>query len=156
MQEGLLHDGELKDCELFTKDCTVTQCFKWQQYGHTAKICNGRRSCTFCAKEHDYRSPTQQTPSSHSCSNCKGKHTTWTKLCPVQAAQASKASAAYAARPSLYKIPANFTPDLPCPPTSPPCPFQSQAFQTQLTPSCQETYCEIAGAEVPNHKLWFI
>jgi hypothetical protein len=24
VQEGLLHDGELKDCELFIEDCTMT------------------------------------------------------------------------------------------------------------------------------------
>jgi hypothetical protein len=30
VQEGLLHDGEPKDCELFIEDCSLTQCFKYQ------------------------------------------------------------------------------------------------------------------------------
>ncbi len=28
VQEGLLHNEELNDCELFIKDCTVTQCYR--------------------------------------------------------------------------------------------------------------------------------
>ncbi len=28
VQEGLLHDRELKDCELFIEDCTMTQCYQ--------------------------------------------------------------------------------------------------------------------------------
>jgi hypothetical protein len=30
VQEGLFHDGELKDCELFIEDCILTQCFHCQ------------------------------------------------------------------------------------------------------------------------------
>jgi hypothetical protein len=28
VQEGLLHDRELRNCELFIEDCTMTQCYK--------------------------------------------------------------------------------------------------------------------------------
>jgi hypothetical protein len=53
MQEGLLHDGELKDCKIFIEDYTPTQCFKCQWYRHTVKTCKGKRNCGFCAKEHN-------------------------------------------------------------------------------------------------------
>ncbi len=86
VQEGLLHDGGLKDCELFIEDCTFTQCYKCYHFGHTAKTCKGRRSCGHCAKERDSRScPTSQNPTTYSCCNCKGKHTSWSRMCPVRA-----------------------------------------------------------------------
>ncbi len=136
VQEGLLHDGELKDCELFIEDCTLTQCYKCYHFGHTAKTSKGRRNCGHCANEHNSRScPTSKNPNTYSCCTCKGKHTAWSRLRPVRAAQASRAGAAYAARPSLYKIPAKSSPNLSCPtPLSPP-PSQPPALQTQPTPS---------------------
>jgi hypothetical protein len=110
VQEGLLHDGELKDCELFIEDCTMTQCYRYYHYGHTAHTCKGRRNCRHCAKEHASNScPTSKNPATYSCCNCKGKHTAWSRLCPERAARTSRAAAAYAARPSLYKIPAKFS-----------------------------------------------
>jgi hypothetical protein len=118
VQEGLLHDGELKDCELFHGDCNLTQCFRCQHYGHTPKQCHSKLACGFCAKEHETRScPSSNSPQTFSCSNCKGKHPTWSQLCPDKQAIASRAAAAYAARPLLYKVPAKFP--LSCSPPSP-------------------------------------
>ncbi len=135
VQEGLLHDGELKDCELFIEDCTMTQCYRCYHYGHAAHTCKGKRNCGHCAKEHASNScPTYNNPATHSCCNCKCKDTAWSRLCPERAARASRAAAAYAARPSLYKIPAKFCSDLSCPPPPPPLP-QPNAPQTQPTPT---------------------
>jgi hypothetical protein len=139
VQEGMLHDGELKDCELFIEECRLTQCYRCRQYGHTAKTCKGRRNCGYCAKEHDTRScPTSETPSTHLCSNCKGKHVAWSKLCPERVARAARAAAAYAARPTFYKIPAKLSPSFPStpsppPPTPQPTPLQAQPTPTQTT-----------------------
>jgi hypothetical protein len=107
VQEGLLHDGELKDCKLFHGDCNLTQCFRCQRYRHIAKRCQDKLACGFCAKEPETRScPSYNSRQVFSCSNCKGKHPTWSRLCPDKQAMASKAVAAYAARPLLYKTPA--------------------------------------------------
>ncbi len=38
VQEGLLHDGELKDCELIIEDSTMTQRYRCYGYGHTANM----------------------------------------------------------------------------------------------------------------------
>ncbi len=136
VQEGLLHDGELKDCELFIEDCTLTQCFRCYGYGHTAHTCKGRRNCGHCAKEHASNScPTYKNPATHSCCNCKGKHTAWSRLCPERAARASRAAAAYAARPSFYKIPAKLSSNTPCHTPPPPPPTQPHALQTQHSPT---------------------
>jgi hypothetical protein len=120
VQESLLHDGELKDCELFIEDCTMTQCYRCYHYRHTAHSCKGSRNCEHCTKEHASNNcPTSKNHATYSCCNCKGKHTAWSRLCPERAARASRAAAAYAARPSLYKIPAKFSSDLSSPRPSP-------------------------------------
>jgi hypothetical protein len=49
VQEGQLHDRELKDCELFIEDCTMAQCYRCYHYGHTAHMCKSRRNCGHCA-----------------------------------------------------------------------------------------------------------
>jgi hypothetical protein len=103
VEEGLVHDGQLHDCVLFIEECNVTLCFHCQGYGHIAKTCKGKRTCGFCAKDHDTRGcPTSEAPSTFSCINCKGKHFTWLQLRPERAARASRASAAYKARPNKY------------------------------------------------------
>jgi hypothetical protein len=122
VQEGLLHEGELKDCELFHSDCNLTECFRCRRYGHIAKRCQGKLACGYCAKEHETRScPSSNSPQDYSCSNCKGKHTTWSRFCPERQKMVSKAAAAYAARPVLYKVPAR-SPPPPSPPPPPPPP----------------------------------
>jgi hypothetical protein len=133
VQEGLLHVGELKDCEHFIQDCTLTQCYKCYHFRHTAKTCKDRRNCGHCAKEHDSGScPTFQNPATYSCCNDKGKLTAWSRLCPVRAAQASRADAAYAARPSLYKILAKSSHDPSCPSPLPPLPPSTLPFKPSL------------------------
>ncbi len=114
----------------------MTKYYICYHYRHTALTCQGRRNCGHCAKEHASNScPTSKNPATYSCCNCKGKHTAWSRLCPEQAARASRAAAAYAARPSLYKIPAKFSSDLSCPPPPPPPLPQPNAPQTQPTPT---------------------
>jgi hypothetical protein len=135
VQEGLLHDGELKDCELFIEDCTLTQCYRCYGYGHTAHMCKGRRNCGHCAKEHaSNSSPTYKNPATHSCCNCKGKYTAWSRLCPERAAQASRAATAYAARPSFYIIQAKLSSNSSCiPPPLFPLP-NPMPLKTNLPP----------------------
>jgi hypothetical protein len=47
--EGLLHNHELKNCELFHSECIMTQCFKCYQYGHIAMTCRRPQKCGNCA-----------------------------------------------------------------------------------------------------------
>jgi len=48
-EEGFLWRSELRQCELFHGACNITQCFKCQKYGHTAKHCRSRQRCGYCA-----------------------------------------------------------------------------------------------------------
>ena len=43
IEEGFLWRSELRQCELFHGACNLTQCFKCQKYGHTAKHCRSRQ-----------------------------------------------------------------------------------------------------------------
>jgi hypothetical protein len=77
VQEGLLHDYELKNCVLFRGECIMTQCFKCYHYGPIAMTCKRPQTCGNCAKGHPSAAcPTSKDPCTDSCSNCKGKHQT--------------------------------------------------------------------------------
>ncbi len=133
--EDLLHDHELKNCELFHSVCIMTQRFKCYQYGHIATTCRRSQTCGNCAKEHP--SATCQTAKDHRtyfCSNCKGKHQAWDRACTVRKAEAERAAAAYATRPTLYKVTSNVSPAAQSPPIhfhSPPHPTPFTANQGQ-------------------------
>ncbi len=121
VQEGLLHDWELKDCERYIQDYTLTQCYRCYGYILTAMMCKGRKNCGHCAKEHASNScPTSDNPATSHCCNCMGKHTAWLRQCPERAARAGRLAAAYESRPSLYKSPAKMSPETSC--THPPPP----------------------------------
>ena len=47
--EGLIIDYEIKDCEIFTKGCTMTQCFSCHKYGHIGRSCPNPTACGHCA-----------------------------------------------------------------------------------------------------------
>jgi hypothetical protein len=103
VQEGLLHNHELKNCELFHSECIMTQCFKCYHYGHFAVTCRRPQTCGSCRKGHPLAAcPTKKHPRTRFCSNCKGKLQTWARACPVRKAEAERATAAYATRPTLY------------------------------------------------------
>jgi hypothetical protein len=73
--EGLLHNHELKNCELFHSECIMTQCSKCYQYGHIAMTCQRSQTCGNCTKEHPSAAcQTAKDPCTYFCSNCKGKH----------------------------------------------------------------------------------
>jgi hypothetical protein len=104
VEEGLLHDKEPKKCEIYVSECNITQCYKCQGYGHIAVTCRKPHTCANCAKEHHSGScPTPDDPSKHFCCNCKGKHRTWDRACPVRRAEAERAAAAYKTHPTSYK-----------------------------------------------------
>jgi len=63
---------------------SVSQCFKCQKHGHTAKNCREEdQTCRNCAENHDSR--TCQIKE-YKCSNCKGKHKASSDSCPAKIA----------------------------------------------------------------------
>jgi hypothetical protein len=86
----------------------MTQCFKCYQYGHIAMTCQRPQTCGNCAKAHPSATcQTAKDPRTYFCSHCKGKHQAWDRACRVRKAEAERAAAAYATRPTLYKVISN-------------------------------------------------
>ena len=84
IDEGFLWRSELRQCELFHGACNLTQCFKCQKYGHTAKHCRARQRCGYCAGFAHMNSDCElrekgETPT---CAACNGRHTAWNRSCP--------------------------------------------------------------------------
>jgi hypothetical protein len=124
VEEGLLHGKEPKECEIFGSECNMTQCYKCQGYGHIAVTCRKPQTCANCAKEyHSGGCPTLDDPSKHFCCDCKGKHHTWDRACPVRRAEAEPAAAAYKTRPMSYKTAGKSL-----------CPAQTQFTQLSSSP----------------------
>jgi hypothetical protein len=49
IDQGLVWDYQLHNCEPFSDNCQVTQCFNCYQYGYTAHMCSNIAKCGFCA-----------------------------------------------------------------------------------------------------------
>jgi hypothetical protein len=60
VREGLIHDHEPKNCNLFHSECLMTLCFRCQGYGHVAATCGRQQTCGICAKQ--YPTATCPTP----------------------------------------------------------------------------------------------
>jgi hypothetical protein len=104
IDEGLLFQSELKQCELYHGDCRLTQCFNCQKYGHTAKVCRVARKCGLCAApgHGDHDCGFRQDPSKHRCVNCGLGHPAWFQACKKREAHVEKAKQAYLARSRRY------------------------------------------------------
>ena len=50
--EGIIIDYELKDCERFTKGCTMTQCFNYHNYSYIGRSFINPTACGHCAGAH--------------------------------------------------------------------------------------------------------
>ena len=108
IEQGLLFDSELHDCEVFWGDCQVVQCFNCQAYKHTAKHCQNTVRCGFCAAlGHTSKDCANQgNPDMHRCAVCKGgkRHTAWARECPVRKAHVAEAQRAYLTRPIRFQV----------------------------------------------------
>lgn len=102
---GLIWSYELYNCEPFVGDCVVTQCFKCYQYGHVGHKCYNIQRCGFCAGTGHATNDCQgrEDNMKHQCVQCKGKHPSWDRSCPVRAGRVEAAQAAYNTRPTRYQ-----------------------------------------------------
>ena len=103
LKDGFIEEHELKTCELFSKDCRLTQCYNCQQYGHIARVCKNKAACGHCAKDHESRNCNDKTYIF--CAVCqKQGHEAWSSRCPARMKEKSRSSVAFAKRPVLYTV----------------------------------------------------
>src|ERR1700716_4301102 len=108
LNQGLLFESELHDCEVFEGECQVTQCFKCMEYGHIAKQCKNLIKCGFCAAIGHLSQDClkKNDRNSHHYAICKkpgARHTAWARECPTRKEMVEKARRAYLLRPAKFQ-----------------------------------------------------
>jgi hypothetical protein len=83
---GLIYRYELHNCELYNRNCVVTQCFKCYLYRHKAGKCRNTRQCRFCgAPGHATNECIGKDDAGlYKCVLCWSQHKSWSKDCPVR------------------------------------------------------------------------
>ena len=149
VREGLIDDSTMKNCELFTKECRMTQCFNCHLYGHIAKRCKNPTKCRHCARGHrSHECPVQGAKGCLQCAVCGEKgHEAWSRKCRTREKEAARARPAYEARPRLHPE----APERPASPRAPAAGVTGQTAVTSNTPAAAETVIPrpSGGAEAP-------
>ena len=107
IDEGLVWQGELFQCERYEKQCRLKQCFNCQRYGHIGTQCKTTKACGYCAQEHSSRDcPAKDERSgARKCAVCHGEHEAWSQQCPARKEELAKAKLAYTNRPRYHPVP---------------------------------------------------
>ncbi|KAH0601131.1 hypothetical protein MHUMG1_00002 [Metarhizium humberi] len=107
IDEGLIWQGEVFQCERYDRQCRLRQCFRCHKYGHIGTQCRATIACGYCAQDH----PTRECPAKNDdkaprkCAACRGEHEAWSGQCPTQKEEMAKIKAAYKARPKYHPEP---------------------------------------------------
>jgi len=106
IDEGLIWQGEVFQCERYERQCRVKQCFKCQHYGHIGTQCKATITCGYCAQEHESRECPSKLDRNvpRKCAACRGGHEAWSYQCPTRKEERAKARAAYDVRPYYHPI----------------------------------------------------
>ena len=90
--EGLIEDYEIKDCEHFTRGCTMTQCFNCQKYGHIGRSSRNPAACGNCTGGHQSKEwNLEKTGQYRRCAVCGEKgHEAWSTACKIKKAEKRK------------------------------------------------------------------
>ena len=104
--EGLVVDYEIKDCERFTKGCTMTQCFNCHKYGHIGRSCPNPTACGHCAGGHPSTECNMETTGRYRrCAACSEKgHEAWSTSCEISKSEKRKADKAMQNRVPFYPV----------------------------------------------------
>ncbi|RYN55410.1 hypothetical protein AA0117_g13290 [Alternaria alternata] len=106
IDEGLIWQGEVFQCERYERQCRVKQCFKCQRYGHIGTQCKATTACGHCAQEHDTRDCPSRAGQAvtRKCAACRGEHEAWSRQCPTRKDEIAKARTAYEMRPRYHHV----------------------------------------------------
>ena len=106
IDEGLIWQGEVFQCERYERQCRVKQCFKCQHYGHIGTQCKATIACGYCAQEHESRECPSKLDRNvpRKCAACQGGHEAWNYQCPTRKEERAKARAAYDVRPYYHPV----------------------------------------------------
>jgi hypothetical protein len=97
IDEGLVWQGEVCQCERYERQCRLKQCFNCQKYGHIGTQCKATTACGYCAQEHNTRDCPSKTDRElpKKCANCRGSHEAWNRECPNRMDEKARTRAAH-------------------------------------------------------------
>ncbi len=67
-------------CELFEKNCCITQCFRCQEFDHMIRFCRKNQRCIKCADKHHIKK-CMMSLNKRCCTNCNENHELWRCIC---------------------------------------------------------------------------
>ncbi len=67
-------------CELFKKNCHITQCFRCQEFDHMIRFCRKNQCCVKCADKHHIKRCVTSL-NRKCCVNCNENHELWRCIC---------------------------------------------------------------------------
>ncbi len=67
-------------CELFKKNCCITQCFRCQEFNHMIRFCRKNQRCIKCADKHHIER-CMMSLNRRCCVNCNKNHELWRCIC---------------------------------------------------------------------------
>ncbi len=67
-------------CELFKKNCCITQCFRCQEFDHMIRFCRKSQRCIKCADKHHIER-CMMSSNKRRCANCNENHKLWRCIC---------------------------------------------------------------------------
>ncbi len=67
-------------CELFKKNCHITQCFRCQEFDHMIRFCRKNQRCIKCADKH-YIKKCVMSLNKRRCINCNENYKLWRCIC---------------------------------------------------------------------------
>jgi ribosomal protein L20 len=107
IDEGLVWQGELFQCERYERQCRLKQCFKCQRYGHIGTQCKEITACGYCAQEHSSRDCPSKADrdATRKCAACSGAHEARNQNCPTRKDELARTEAAYATRSQYHPVP---------------------------------------------------
>ena len=107
IDEGLIWQGEVFQCERYDRQCRLKQCYKCQRYGHIGTQCTAQPACGYCAESHGSKDCPNKTDkeSPRKCAVCKGSHEAWNNKCPIRKAELAKVKSAYDTRQQYHFVP---------------------------------------------------
>ena len=104
IDEGLVWQGEVFQCERYDRQCRLRQCFRCHKYGHIGTQCKATIACGYCAQQHQTREcPAKNDDKApRKCAACRGEHEAWSGQCPTRKKEMAKIKAAYKERPKYH------------------------------------------------------
>ena len=67
-------------CELFKKNCCITQCFRCQKFDHMIRFCKKNQCCVKCVNKHHIKK-CMMSLNKRCCINCNENHEFWRCIC---------------------------------------------------------------------------